>query len=201
MLSDRTRQIVRMLALAVDAKGDYFPGHSEGVAYLSSLMAAAGRFDPGHVYALQIAAMLHDVGKLHVPDAILGAPRKLTEDEMTMMREHADWGARLASTIAGVEGVALWIRHHHECWDGSGYPDGLRGEEIPLESTVLHVADAFHVITSERPYSRARSRSEAVEELLAHEGTQFSPLALSMLADQVENGIRLDPEWKPLEGM
>lgn len=201
MLPERTREIVRMLSLSVDAKGDYFPGHSEGVAYLVSLMGRAGRFDTTHIYALQVAALMHDVGKLHVPDDILGAPRPLTSDEWVFMRAHAVAGEVIASGIHGTAGVAKWIRHHHERFDGGGYPDGLAGEAIPLEARMLHVADAFHVITSDRPYAIARTRSQAVEEMYAFEGTQFDPIALAMLADQVENGARLDPDWEPLTGM
>lgn len=183
----RPREVIRLLALAVDAKGDYFPGHSEGVAYLVQLMGTEAGMSYDHIGQIQLAAMIHDVGKLRVADAILGAPRRLTEPEMAVVRKHSQWGANIVAALDELAFMAPWILHHHEHFDGSGYPDGLVGESIPFESRILLVADAFHVMTSARPYRPTPlTRSEALIELRDNMGTQFCPVAVSLLADRAE---------------
>jgi len=170
-----------MLASAIDAKGDYFPGHSDGVAYLATMMAVELDYGPLQVSQLQWAGLLHDLGKALIPDAILGARRKLTPGEYEVMKRHSEWGAMIVSGIDGLDFMVPWIRHHHEHFDGSGYPDGLKGEAIPWESRLLLVADAFNVMTSVRPYSGMRSREEAHAEILRCTGTQFCPAAVEAL--------------------
>ena len=123
MLPERTREVIRMLSVTVDAKGDNFPGHSNGVAYLVSMMAHAGGFDPRHVYAIQIAGLMHDVGKIGVPDAILAAAAPAERDG----DGRHDAGIRsgdeqIARAMQGTEAIAPWIRHHHERVDGRGIP-------------------------------------------------------------------------------
>lgn len=177
----RPTEYVRSLAMAVDAKGNYFPGHSDGVALVLRLMTSEIEMTRDHVGRLYVAAMLHDVGKVLVPDHILNAPRRLTDEEYRKVQAHPIWSSEIASCIAGCEDVVPWVRHHHEHFDGSGYPDGLSGEEIPFESRMLLVADAFHVMTSQRPYQQTRSRSGAMNVLLANSGTQFCPDAVGLL--------------------
>jgi HD-GYP domain-containing protein (c-di-GMP phosphodiesterase class II) len=190
----RPLEVARLLAQAVDAHGDYFPGHSDGVAYVIRLMATEAGIPEEHVRKMQVAAALHDVGKLHVPSFVLGAPRRLTAEEFEVMKLHPVWGEEIVSSLgySSQEGferwpiadVATWIRHHHERVDGAGYPDGLAGDEIPLESRMLFVADAFHVMTSNRPYSASRTRSQAIRELIDCAGTQFCPRAVAMLTNR-----------------
>lgn len=178
--------MIRLLALAVDAKAQYFPGHSEGVAYLVQLMGNEAGFEPTHIADIQLAAMLHDVGKLRIPDAILVAPRRLTLEEFEVVKQHSTWSANIAAGLAGLEHLAPWVRYHHEHFDGSGYPEGLVGDAIPFEARILLVADAFHVMTSHRPYAAARTRSQAIIELRDHAGTQFCPVAVGLLANRAE---------------
>lgn len=187
----RPREVVRLLALAVDAKGDYFPGHSEGVAYVVQLMAAEAGLGGTHLADIQLAAFLHDVGKLIVPDEILNAPRKLTNAEYDVMKTHTRAGARIARGMVGIEHVAPWVEHHHEHFDGSGYPDGLVGEDIPAQARMLLVADAFHVMTSDRPYRRALTRIEAIAELEACAGSQFCPTMVKLFTGGAANRVAL----------
>ena len=121
---------------------------------------------------LGMAAWLHDIGKLMLPGEIVDKPSRLDEDETATMRRHPALGAGVLAD-AGLHEVARIVRHHHERVDGGGYPDGLRGDEIPLEARIVHVADAFDAMTSDRPYSRARTEDEALVEVVRHAGRQF----------------------------
>ena len=175
---------LRALAAAVDLKAGYLPGHSDGVSYIVGMMAREAGYDPSTVERLELAALLHDLGKLGVPESILTAERPLTEAEFAVIREHPRYSAVLVRTLQGlaeVEDVAEWVTHHHEHFDGSGYPDGLAGDAIPWPSRMILVADAFHVITTDRPYQRARTRAAALDILRKQAGRQFCPLAVSLL--------------------
>lgn len=184
----------RLLARAVDAKGDYFPGHSDGVAYLLRLMASVAEMDKDEADCLELIGMLHDVGKIHTPDAILRKPSTLTAVEFDAIRLHPIQGEEIVRSIQGMEHLAPAVRHHHEHWDGSGYPDGLAGKAIPYHSRLLLVADAFHVMTSRRPYQQPRSRAAAVREVALNAGKQFCPIAASLLVDRADSvaGVRPD---------
>jgi len=183
----RTIEYLRNLAATVDSKGEYFPGHSDAVAYIVTLYATELGIDGPELTLLHCAAMLHDTGKIRVPDSILLAPRRLTSDEWVIMRKHSIWSAEIAEGIDGLGNIAVWVKHHHEHWDGSGYPDGLKGEDIPWQSRLLLIADAFHVMTSPRPYRAAMSRLRALDVLIEHAGTQFDPTFVNMVND---NAVR-----------
>ncbi len=175
-LRERTLSYCRSISAAVDAKADYFPGHSDGVAYLVQLIGRELEIEHDMLQRLQAAALLHDTGKFRIPDSILMAPRRLTLEEFEVMKSHSVWSSEIAAGISGFDkDIAVWIRHHHESWNGSGYPDGLAGEEIPWQSRLMLVADAFHVMTAYRPYKDARSRTEAIAELAVCAGKQFDP--------------------------
>jgi HD-GYP domain-containing protein (c-di-GMP phosphodiesterase class II) len=134
------------------------------------------------VARLRLAAMLHDVGKVAIPEAILRKPARLTADEMAIVRKHAEAGAEIAAGIHGLEGIAPWIRHSHEHVDGSGYPAGLSGDDIPLESRLLLVADAFDAMTSDRAYRAAMPAADALAELRRCAGRQFDARCVELLA-------------------
>ena len=146
--------------------------HAESVRERCCAMALVLGFDRRRRERLALAASLHDVGKLMLSSAIVNKPGRLDDAELAVMRRHPVLGAE-ALANAGLHEAARIVRHHHERVDGKGYPDGLRGDEIPLEARVIHVADAFDAMTSDRPYARARGEDEALVEVVRHVGTQF----------------------------
>jgi HD-GYP domain-containing protein (c-di-GMP phosphodiesterase class II) len=144
--------------------------------------------DPGEVTLLDCAARLHDVGKLAVPDAILQKPGPLDEDEWKVMRKHPDMGAEMVARVPGLEELAELVRAHHERWDGSGYPQGLAGERIPLASRVISACDAFEAMLSNRPYRAPLTADEALAELTAGSGSQFDPAVVAAIRHENEAG-------------
>ena len=136
--------------------------------------------EPEDVAQVRLAGLLHDVGKIGVPDAILNKPAKLTDEEYQVMQGHSLLGHDIVAA-AELRTEALWIRHHHERLDGRGYPDGLRGEEIPVASRIILVADAFEAMISDRPYRKAPGKDHALAELRAHAGSQFDPRIVQAL--------------------
>jgi HD-GYP domain-containing protein (c-di-GMP phosphodiesterase class II) len=162
--------------------------HSRAVADLAVSIAAALGWQEDMLGMLRIAAMLHDVGQVTVPDSILCKPGLLTDEEFETIRGHSLAGAELVSRVEGLGMIVPWIRHSHESFDGSGYPDGLRGEAIPQASRILLVADAYDAITSTRPYRVAGSPEDACSELRAGSGRQFDPACVAVLLAQLEGG-------------
>jgi diguanylate cyclase (GGDEF)-like protein len=175
-----TRTLASALARAVDAKDSYTRSHCQTVSQLCGLIGAELGFDAGRLTRLRVAGLLHDVGKIGVPDAILNKPAKLTDDEYEHMKRHSLLGYDIVQA-ADMEVEARWVRHHHERFDGGGYPDGLAGQAIPLESRIILVADAFEAMTSDRPYRQAPGQSFAIVELGRHAGTQFDPAVVEAL--------------------
>ena len=172
---ETVRARVESLAAALELR-DRVTGHhvAEVVRLARAVGEKLGLSKPALV-ELEFAARLHDVGKIAVPDPILRKPDPLTDTEWSMMRRHPEWGSGMLAHIPGLEAVALVVRFHHERWDGSGYPDGLEGERIPLASRVIAVCDAYNAMTADRTYSLGRSREEALAELRACAGEQFDP--------------------------
>jgi diguanylate cyclase (GGDEF)-like protein len=175
------KTLATALARAVDAKDAGTRNHCETVAELCALLGAKLGLSPERIQKLRLAGLLHDVGKIGIADAILQKPDELEEDEVAAMAAHARIGHNIVSA-ADLEEEAEWVLRHHERWDGSGYPEGLLGEEIPLESRIILVADAFEAITAHRPYRPARTPEEALEELSTHAGTQFDPTCVAALS-------------------
>ena len=147
------RPLASALAMAVDAKDSYTRSHCQTVSQLCAVIAAELDLDGDRVARVRLAGLLHDVGKIGVPDAILNKPAALTDEEFEQMKRHSLLGCDIVEA-AEMHEEARWVRHHHERFDGTGYPDGLAGEEIPLESRIILVADAFEAMTSDRPYRR-----------------------------------------------
>ena len=179
---------LRALAVAVDVKDRYTYRHSERVAAYAAETAARLGLPIERIERLAVAATLHDVGKIAVPDAVLLKPGRLTAEEFELVTGHATAGERIVREVGETE-IATWIRHHHERWDGDGYPDGLAGAAIPLESRILAVADAFDAMTTDRSYRRALSALKGIEQLRAHAGTQFDPRVASCLIELIELGV------------
>ncbi len=172
-LQDAYLATVRSLAAAVDAKDTYTRGHSDGVAEYAKTIGEAMGLSSEQRIALEMAAYLHDIGKIGVKEGILLKPGRLTEDEMDQMRHHPLIGANILRPVAFPWPITPVVRHHHEHWDGRGYPAGLKGEEIPLLARILSVADAYEAMISDRPYRAGRDADEAIGELERCAGTQF----------------------------
>jgi diguanylate cyclase (GGDEF)-like protein len=165
---------VRALAAAVDARDSVTMGHSRTVAAYAARVGREIGLGPEKVRLLESAALVHDVGMIGIPDDVLRKPGPLSPEERALVMEHPWLGERVVSSTSLTQ-VLPWIRHHHERWDGTGYPDGLRAVAIPLEARILSVADAYDAMVSERPYREAISPSDAANELIACKGTQFDP--------------------------
>jgi diguanylate cyclase (GGDEF)-like protein/putative nucleotidyltransferase with HDIG domain len=174
--ADRTARLraAASLARAVDSRDAYLGSHSDRVTVLAAKIATQlGR--PGEeVELIRLAASLHDLGKLAIPEEILRKPGALTDAERLVLERHPQIGYRMLESL-GVEPIADWVRHHHERWDGTGYPDGLAGEGIPLGARIIFVADAFDSMTSSRVYSRPLTEREALGEIEHGSGSQFDP--------------------------
>ena len=176
------------LVSAVDTKDPYTRNHSELTAMYAATLARALHLDEEQVKLVYRAALLHDVGKIGVADEVLRKPGKLTPDEWAQIRMHPDFSFRILES-AEMGPVAMWARHHHEHWDGSGYPLGISGEEIPLGSRIILVADAFEAMTSDRVYRRSLGLQQALGELASCAGTQFDPRVAEMMITLVTNGV------------
>jgi diguanylate cyclase (GGDEF)-like protein/putative nucleotidyltransferase with HDIG domain len=180
------------LARAVDAKDASTRNHCETVAELCVMIAEELGLDGERLSKLRLAGLLHDVGKIGIADAILQKPGALDDDESEIMHTHSDIGHNIISA-AELKDEALWVLHHHERVDGTGYPHGLGGEDIPLESRIILVADTYEAITSDRPYRRGRTSEEALAELERHAGTQFDAGCVAALRRALAPVTRTGP--------
>jgi PAS domain S-box-containing protein/putative nucleotidyltransferase with HDIG domain len=171
-------ETVLALARAVDARDAYTGDHSQNLAAWAEALARSLNCPNDEIRTIYWAAMLHDIGKLGVPDEILKKPGKLNEQEWEVMKRHPETGASILLPVKGLNGVAQIIRSHHERYDGRGYPDGLSGEQIPLGARILAVVDAYGAITDNRVYRKARSSREALAEIRACSGGQFDPVVV-----------------------
>jgi putative nucleotidyltransferase with HDIG domain len=166
---------VKSLSNAIDAKSPWTAGHSERVTRYALLMGKAMELSVRELKDLELAGLLHDVGKIATSDAVLNKPGTLTRDEYEEVKKHSHRGAELLQPIKQLKNVIPVIRHHHERYDGNGYPDGLSTENIPLWARVLSVADAYDSMTVDRPYRKRFDQETALEELVRCSGSQFDP--------------------------
>jgi len=170
------------LARAIEARDPYSSGHAARVTAIAEVVAARLGWDEDQIDVLRIGAALHDIGKLAVPDTVLRKPGPLSDDELDHVRAHPEEGARMLGLVGTLRAAVPCVLHHHERWDGSGYPSGSAGSNIPPEARVLAVADAFDAMTSDRPYRPALSEPCAVDELERCAGTQFDPEVVAVFA-------------------
>jgi len=167
---------IKAMAAAVDAKDPYTQGHSQRVSYYAVALGRALSLTAADVERLELAALLHDVGKIAVPDAILKKEERLTEEEFSLIKEHPVTGERMLSGLPYLaKDILPAVRHHHERWDGRGYPDGLTGVALPPDAAIMAVADSFDAMTSTRTYRPALTSKEAVRRIREGSGTQFAP--------------------------
>ncbi|HUT74903.1 MAG TPA: diguanylate cyclase [Armatimonadota bacterium] len=174
-LEELNSSIIRTLAVAINSKDRMSQGHIERVQQSALAIAREMRVGPAEAEALRIAALLHDIGKLAVPEHILNKPERLTEEEERKVHNHTRVGKRILEPIRFPCAVAPVVEHHHECFDGSGYPDGLQGVEIPLGARILAVANVYDALVSERPYRPAMSSDHALAHVASQAGTYFDP--------------------------
>ncbi len=181
-------QAIKGLANAVEARDQYTAGHTDRVTRLAEQMARHLGWDERRIEHLNMGCTLHDIGKLGVPDDILNKPGHLTDEERTMMQSHPELGLKIIDGIDLFRPAIPYIIAHHEWYDGTGYPKGLKGEEIPIEGRLLAVADTFDAILSDRPYRDGADLSVAVSELVKFKGTQFDPEIVDVLFDLLRAG-------------
>jgi putative nucleotidyltransferase with HDIG domain len=173
------------LAHAVDARDAYTGSHSYMVGELAARVAGLMELQPEEVELLRLAGSLHDLGKLAIPEEILRKPGLLNEAERLVLERHPQIGFRMLESL-GIDPVATWVLHHHERWDGGGYPHRLGGEEIPLGSRILFVVDAYDAMTSERVYRGRISHEQAVAELERCSATQFDPRVVALFVGRLK---------------
>ena len=193
-LEDMYISTVRSLAAAIDAKDPYTRGHSERVNRFCMVIAKELGLDEKMQKNVQLCALLHDVGKIGVPISVLRKKEKLTDEDWAYIRRHPVLGAEIISPIRQLAELAPSIRHHHERYDGGGYPDNLKGEQIPLIGRMLAVADTFDALTSERPYRNGLSDKAALEEIEACKGTQLDPMCVEAFLAGYQKGFIIREE-------
>jgi putative nucleotidyltransferase with HDIG domain len=178
---------VETLVRTIQAKDQYTAGHSTRVSRYALMIADKLGMSTKEKHQLYLAAMLHDIGKIGVPDDLLNRPGKLSSEEMERVRNHVQVGASMIEMLGEMHPIVPLIRHHHECYDGSGYPDGLQGEQIPLISRVIAVADMYDAMTSDRPYRKRRTHQFAVDEILGASGTKIDPRVAEAFLDVLKD--------------
>jgi putative two-component system response regulator len=160
-----TEAVLYSLARMVEQRHSHTAGHCERLAFAGVALGVAMRLDSASLLSLYVGGYLHDIGKVGIPDSVLFKPDKLTGEEWEIMRSHSVRGEEICRPLKSLRGVLPLIRHHHEKWDGSGYPDGLRGPEIPFLARVIQVVDIYDALTHPRPYKHAYSSARALEIL------------------------------------
>lgn len=179
---------VTALANSIDAKDHYTQGHSQTVSRLAAQIARQMGLSDTAIEEVRLGGILHDIGKIGVPEAVLNKPSRLTAEEYEVMKSHALWGAKILEPlrVKAIEGIRGMVKHHHEMVDGTGYPDHLKGDRIPLGARIITVADCFDTMVSERAYKPGRSVDEAIQELHRCSGTQFDPAVVEAFVRSLE---------------
>lgn len=187
-------QTIEVLGSTIEAKDAYTHGHTGRVTEysvaLARQMAANGsaEFPEKFFENIYIAGLLHDIGKIAIPESILNKPGKLTTEEYAVMKQHTLRGYEIVKPLSLPQDCLDGIKYHHEHFDGSGYPEGLKGDAIPIVASIMSVADAFDAMTSNRPYRAGRTKEEAMEEILRHSGTQFNPVVVEAMEELYAEG-------------
>ncbi len=195
-MRDNYFNTIEALASALDAKDTYTLGHSERVAEYATLIAREMKLAEDKIEAIQHMALLHDVGKIGVPDEVLSKPGALTEEEFSMIKQHSVVGSKIIELIEELVDNKELILHHHERFGGGGYPDGIAGQSIPLGARIIAVADSFDAMTSDRPYRAGRTFAEAINILKEMSGTQFDPRVVDAFLHVLNNGEKAAQGYK-----
>jgi putative nucleotidyltransferase with HDIG domain len=186
LLEEGALEAVESLNATVDAKDPYTAGHSQRVQRIAVALGEELGLEREQLDVLRFAGLFHDIGKIGVPDAILTKPGSLTELEFEIVKRHPVDGARIVGRLHRLHAAVPAVLHHHERWDGTGYPHGLGGETIPLEAAIVGLADAVDAMTTDRPYSSARTLDDATDEIVRNRGTQFAPAVVDAYVALVE---------------
>ena len=181
-------EMVQTLAVAIDAKDRYTNGHSFRVSWYSVALARKLGWDESEIDDLEREALLHDIGKIGVPDAVLNKPGRLTDEEFAVIKSHTTTGGDILSMAQDLSGCAQVARYHHERYDGRGYPEGLKGDEIPVHARIVAIADAYDAMRSDRIYRKGLPLDVIHEELAKGNGTQFDPNFLPVFKELSEAG-------------
>jgi putative nucleotidyltransferase with HDIG domain len=174
-LEESSLEAIESLNATVEAKDPYTAGHSLRVQQIAVAIGEELDLPKNRIDPLRLGALFHDIGKLAVPDAVLTKPAELTDEEFEVIKRHSEDGARIVDKFSPLRLSVPIIQHHHERWDGTGYPEGLANEEIPLEASIVGLADAWDAMTTDRPYHRALTLQEAFAQVREGRGTQFAP--------------------------
>ncbi|MBC7334057.1 MAG: HD-GYP domain-containing protein [Actinobacteria bacterium] len=178
LISDIKKNFVQTLkafANSIDAKDKYTKSHSQNVSNIAGLIAYKCGLGSDKVEEVMIAGLLHDIGKIGIPDSILAKGETLSKEEYDLVKKHPVISFKIIGEIGQFKSILPIILYHHERWDGKGYPQGLRGEEIPLGARILAIADAYDAITTDRPYRKAFCKRDAIAEIRKNAGSQFDP--------------------------
>jgi len=186
-LQESYHQTLQSLVNAIEAKDAYTMGHTARVSKYSIGIGRAYGFDDKRIDRLRVAAELHDIGKIGVQEGIINKAGKLTDTEYSSIKQHVEMGEHILKPITYLKDVLPYIRGHHERWDGSGYPDGLKGEQCPLEGRILAVADTFDAMTSQRPYNKPLTFPQALAKIKEGTGKIFDPSVVTAFEKYVVN--------------
>ncbi len=189
-ITDNRNDLLNALLKAIDEKDSYTYHHSKRVAYYAKILAFNMSIPKEEIENIYIAGMLHDIGKIGIKDSVLNKGEALNKSEIAEIREHPIIGARIAENLNYMKDIIPGIYYHHEYYDGSGYPDKIKGEEIPLISRILSIVDAFDAITTDRPYRKASAFNKAADDLIKGIGKQFDPEILVKFVDMINKN-----EW------
>lgn len=192
---DGSENVILSLAHAIEAKDPYTEGHCQRLAEQALRIGQALNFSPAHLRDLRMAAMLHDVGKIAVPESILRKPGRLTEEEYLLMQQHPVVGVDICAPLRSARACLQAIHHHHERWDGRGYPHGLAGEAIPVDARIIAILDAYDAMTSDRPYRPGMAHERACAILRENVGPQWDPRLVGLFlgivdAERALSGVR-----------
>lgn len=180
---------IEALNKAVEAKDPYTSGHANRVEELAVNLAKNYHLSFDSIENIRTAAILHDIGKIGINDNILNKAGKLTKEEYETIMKHPSIGADIIGKVHFLDDVTKIVRHHHEKYDGTGYPDGLKGDEIPIEASILMIADTYDAMTTDRPYRKALTKEMAIEELKKYSGTQFDPRLVDVFIDMINQQV------------
>ena len=192
-LRESYMETLTALANAIEARDIYTRGHTERVRYMAELVGKQMGWDEDKLWEVRMGGILHDIGKIGVPDAILNKPEALTKEEFEIMKGHPACGAKILEGISFLKPAIPYVLYHHERFDGKGYPFGLRGEDIPIQGRLMAVVDTFDAITSERPYRKSKGFELAIKEIKDCSGTQFDPKVAKIFVEAWKHG-KIDKE-------